>query len=161
MPCHKVTTIQGSGLNWVVIILHLPWFSTICIVSIHGGGGKTKTLRLIISIVVELTWFQYLSVDTSSQSLLDPSLPAALNNKSLTGVAFKVLFCCFSMYVLDTKKAWTVLSIAWDAMQSLQSKGMSLVMRIKSRHLSKWWHLNSRCIPHQFNSSYLLRLLIL
>lgn len=75
-----------------------------------GGGGKTKNLLIIITIVVVLTWFQYLSVDTSSQSLLDPSLPAALNNKSLTGAAFKDLSCCFSMYRLDTNKAWTVLS---------------------------------------------------
>ena len=43
VPCNKVTTIQASGLNWVVIILQLSWFSTICIVSIHGGGGKQKT----------------------------------------------------------------------------------------------------------------------
>ena len=42
VPCHKVTTIQASGLNWVEIILHLPWFITVCIVSIHGGG-KQKT----------------------------------------------------------------------------------------------------------------------
>ena len=75
------------------------------------GGGKQMTMRQLITTVVELTWFQYLPVDTCSISLLDPSLPAALNNKSLTGIAFKDLFCCFSMYVLDTNKAWTVLSI--------------------------------------------------
>ena len=89
VPCHKVTTIQASGLNWVVIILNLHWFITICIVSIHGGGGKQMTVRQLITTVVELTWFQYLSVDTCSISLLDPSLPSALNNKSLTGTACK------------------------------------------------------------------------
>lgn len=52
------------------------------IVSIHGGG-KQMTVRHLITIVVELTWFQYLSVDTSSISLIDPSLPVALNNKNI------------------------------------------------------------------------------
>lgn len=111
LPCNKVTTIQVTDRYIAFIILCLTRFSNIGIVSIHGGGKQT-TFRELITSVVALTWFQYLSVDTSSISLIDPSLPAALNNKHLTGPAFKDSFCCFSMYMLDVNKAWTVLSIA-------------------------------------------------
>ena len=49
VPCHKVTTIQASGLNWVEIILHLPWFITVCIVSIHGGGQAKNWVFMYFS----------------------------------------------------------------------------------------------------------------
>lgn len=84
VPCNKVTTIQVTERYMAFIIQYLTRSINMGIVSIHGGGGgKQMTVRQLITIVVELTWFQYLSVDTSSTSLIDPSLPAALNNKNI------------------------------------------------------------------------------
>ncbi|MDO4676566.1 MAG: hypothetical protein Q4A68_08375, partial [Anaerobiospirillum succiniciproducens] len=42
------------------------------------------SVHVLFKEVETLTWFQYLTVDTSLISLLDPSLSASFNIKSLT-----------------------------------------------------------------------------